>query len=112
MRRGEALIGSVLILFCFLIAQDQKESILFESALKDAVFSPDLSRGQTLSPSGGMYGWWTLKFENGAVILHYSTMVKLSQWWIGETYVVSTVIGPSFEESHYKVERKSEKKDS
>jgi hypothetical protein len=69
---------------------EEKGNVLFESVLKDAVFVPlEKSIGET-----NVYGQWTLKFENGAVITKYSGYggakenMKSNIWWIGEEYVV------------------------
>lgn len=98
---------TVSILLCILLATsvlsaqqaaDQKElikakeegNVLFESVLKDADFRHAYWNEPTRSNCH--IGYWTLKFENGAVIKSYEFSVgpeeRASVWWIGKQYVV------------------------
>ena len=82
----------VIILMIFpLLAQKKitkaelaKKTVLFESALKDAIFIVDNE------PDTIFVGCWTLKFENGAAIrVHHVGLGKnpISDiWWIGKNY--------------------------
>jgi hypothetical protein len=64
-----------------------EEKVKFMSDLKDAVFMPYGALGQ---------GFWTLKFDNGAVIMIHDDGGSLGarSWWIGRTYkVIETGFG-------------------
>jgi len=73
---------------------NKQEDIEFESILKDAEFRP----GYPHVTRGGEHcflGWWTLKFENGAVVRMISrddrdiTIFEPKEiWWIGKKYIV------------------------
>ena len=111
-----ALICTALAALLFLVsatASNAEETIVFESVLKDAVFIPlYISAGSSIlnrqmERDFPMAGWWTLKFENGAIITFYripgdfelSQMAKkagikmlgrgVDIWWIGKVYIVS-----------------------
>jgi hypothetical protein len=76
----------ILGLLCFLVIPLlAKETVVFESVLKDAIFS---GGGATLEH----IGWWTLKFENGAVIRVERRTLDFPKdeiFWIGKKYQVS-----------------------
>jgi len=78
----------ILGLFCLLIFPLMaKDEVVFESTLKDADFRP-------FSSKVGMnnIGWWTLKFENGAVIrvwTGYNSKPKDDIWWVGKRYKIT-----------------------
>jgi len=110
-----ALICTALSALLFLVsatASNAKETIVFESALKDAVFIPLYIGERTIGePAFPAAGWWTLKFENGAIITSYRmsgdpirdfSIIKIYKkagikwpgpgldiWWIGKVYTVS-----------------------
>jgi len=60
------------------------EEVVFESILKDAIF---------MHAEAAFGTWWTLKFENGAIITFDKEFeVRAPEdgiWWVGKTYVVS-----------------------
>jgi hypothetical protein len=109
-----ALICTASLALLFLVlapVSNAKETIVFESALKDAVFIPLYISERTTEPMFPAAGWWTLKFENGAVITSYRisgdpirdfSIIKIYKkagiklpdpgldiWWIGKVYIVS-----------------------
>jgi hypothetical protein len=64
------------------------ESIVFESILIDADFTPgDMKRC-----------WWTLRFENGAIIRVPDEEIDKRGpiWWKGQRYRVKTLVGKTF----------------
>ena len=83
--RTKILFLGLACLFIFpLIA---KEEVIFESILKDADFHPFTSK-----IGANNIGWWTLKFENGAVIrvwTGYNTKPKDDIWWVGKKYTIT-----------------------
>jgi len=92
---------------------EKKENIEFESILKDAEFHPGYPY-ITRSKIHCFVGWWTLKFENGAVTRiicrddQDATMFfPKDTWWIGKRYVVINM--GSWREVKL-LEKKSEKK--
>jgi len=92
---------------------DKKENIEFESILKDAEFHPGYPY-ITRSKKHCFLGWWTLKFENGAVVRAISrddqdaTIFEPKDvWWIGKKYVVIKM--PSYREIRL-LEKDPEKK--
>jgi len=110
--RALICMASLALLFLVLApASNAKETIVFESALKDAVFLPLYISERTTEPMFPAAGWWTLKFENGAVITSYRmsgdpirdfSIIKIYKkagikwpglgldiWWIGKVYTVS-----------------------
>ena len=87
--RNRILIIGFICLFIFPLLA--KEKIVFESTLKDAVFCP-LWVGDSNTTRSNSTGWWTLKFENGAVISFWRKMEVLPKndiWWIGKKYKVT-----------------------
>ena len=90
------LILTLFLLILPLIAKE--EEVVFKSILKDANFCPlhsveveaffaVLRKGDAFS----WEGWWTLKFENGAVITinrSWANLPKHDIWWIGKEYKV------------------------
>jgi len=111
------LICTALTALLFLVsapASNAEEMIVFESALKDAVFVPlyigagSAVLDRQMERDFPFAGWWTLKFENGAIVTYYrspGTSFELIQmykkagikgpgsgvdiWWIGKVYIVS-----------------------
>jgi hypothetical protein len=79
------------------------KNILFESVLRDAIFVPLMaSRDRTVNivriyegkvshvRAANRMGYWTLKFDNGAVLPVWSGPDGSgSLWWIGVNYRVS-----------------------
>ena len=82
------------VLFCFPLLA--KEDIVFESILKDAIFVPCQPEKYLMAK---IEGYWTLKFENGAIVsigkldVTEGESLKMAGrqtiWWIGETYRVT-----------------------
>jgi len=108
--RIKILILGLIFLFAFpLIA---KEGIVFESVLKDVDFSllpptiDDMKTYELLKRSAfkekkdlesglAWPTWWTLKFENGAVITIRKWAWPADEaiiWWIGKKYKVTQII--------------------
>jgi len=91
------LILAFMFFFLILPIIAEEEEVVFESILKDADFRPlytvktpfdSLRDGDPF----GWSGWWTLKFENGAVITINRSWLNLPKhdiWWIGKEYKVS-----------------------
>ena len=96
MRIKTLVLGICFFLILPLIAKE--EEVAFESILKDADFCPLSSLSNPLLPLEiedpdpvGWDGWWTLKFENGAVITINRSWTKYPKWdiwWIGKEYKV------------------------
>ena len=85
-----------------------KEEIVFESVLKDAIFMPLYVSDNYIQKTVPHFGWWTLKFENGAVITFYrgtELLPKSDIWWIGKTYIVSK---KGFGENYFFIKLKQE----
>lgn len=82
-----------------LVVAEQEEEVVFKSALKDADFCPLLSQSEVFQPLEpdpsdpvGWDGWWTLKFENGAIIRvnrSWSDRPRNDIWWVGKEYKVT-----------------------
>lgn len=96
-----ALVFCLTFLAPALIAKDEpKIEVIFESALKDAIYCPlyDSELASLRTNFSADVGWWTLKFENGAVIRYWkNTFINVNKadgdiWWIGKVYVVSKII--------------------
>jgi len=80
-----------------------KTRILFESVLRDAIFVPVGSVNEMLVQRVEFFegeaahvvapkraGYWTLKFDNGAILPIWAGQgPESSLWWTGETYRVS-----------------------
>jgi hypothetical protein len=67
-----------------------KDEVIFESALKDAVFIP--FHGTDENTIGIRWGWWTIKFDNGAIITIHRGLgddATNDIWWVGKTYIVT-----------------------
>lgn len=83
------------LIFLFVSPLIAEEEVVFESVLKDAVFCP-IDPTTVIINHAEKYqlpwmGWWTLKFENGAVIAikkSFRELPKLEIWWIGKRYKV------------------------
>jgi hypothetical protein len=99
-KKLSVLLG-ILLIFPTIFAQqvvDDKEllkakeegTVLFESVLKDA----DFCFAYWNEPTRSNYhmGYWTLKFENGAVVKSYEFSIGSEEcksiWWIGGKYIV------------------------
>ena len=90
------LVSMLFFLILPLTAED--EEIVFESILKDAEFcslaatKADMKMIEDLDLSLGWWTWWTLKFENGAVIVISRSALEPKEdivWWIGKEYRVT-----------------------
>lgn len=82
-------LGLVCLLVFPLVA---KEKTVFESVLKDAEFHPLYVFEDSIEVILPSMGWWTLKFENGAVITANRENEKLSKndiWFIGKKYKIT-----------------------
>ncbi|MBA7483471.1 hypothetical protein ES707_18986 [subsurface metagenome] len=80
------------MLLALILPLAAKEKIVFESVLKDAEFRPLYAFEVTYEETLPSMGWWTLKFENGAVITVYRARLELSKddvWFIGKKYKVT-----------------------
>lgn len=89
MRKKILILGLVCLLAFPLLA---KEKVVFESVLKDADFYPIYVFKDTYEETLPCMGWWTLKFENGAVITANRARLELSKddiWFIGKKYKVT-----------------------
>lgn len=112
LKEREMRIKTCLVIFfalsLFSLAAD---TVLFESILKDAVFIPLYISMHPTEKSVPAAGWWTLKFENGAVISVYrepaKPLPKDDVWWIGKVYEVSK---KGFGENYLIVKLKQEPK--
>ncbi len=89
-----------------------KEETLFEAVLRDAEFHPLLIAEANLAKINQVVGWWTLKFENGAVVTTPQYTVGLTSkkdiWWIGKTYIVYK---KRFGQYYYSIKPKEEEKE-
>lgn len=79
-------------LFFLILPLTAKEKVVFESVLKDADFRPLYAfKVDTYEETIPCMGWWTLKFENGAVITVNRARLSTPKdeiWWIGKEYKV------------------------
>jgi hypothetical protein len=89
-----------------------KEETLFEDVLRDAEFHPLIITEANLAKINQVVGWWTLKFENGAVVTTPQYTVGLTSkkdiWWIGKTYIVYK---KKFGQNYYSIRPKEEEKE-
>ena len=86
------ILGIIFMLFFLILPLTAKEKIVFESVLKDAEFVPIYAFEVLYEKELPGMGWWTLKFENGAVITINRAREKLSKddiWFIGKEYKVT-----------------------
>jgi len=103
MKKSILILSISLLTFSFSFGQEvitktelthKQENVEFESILKDAEFRPGYPY-VTKSNKHCFLGWWTLKFENGAVVRiiarddrDITIFEPKDIWWIGKKYAV------------------------
>ena len=100
------------MLFFLIFPLTAKEKVIFESVLKDAEFHPLYVFKDTYEETLPCMGWWTLKFENGAVITVNRARLEFPKddiWWIGKKYEIIKK-GHYFRAKLIEEEKKEEKK--
>jgi len=89
MRKKILVLG---LIFLFVFPLLAKEKVVFESVLKDADFDPLYAfKVGSYEETIPCMGWWTLKFENGAVITVNRVRLESPKddiWWVGKEYKV------------------------
>jgi len=113
------LILAFTLFFLILPLTAKDEEVIFESILKDADFctlpatKTDIGIIEELKLDLGWWTWWTLKFENGAVIVISRSALEPKEdvvWWIGKEYRVTKETWERTQKSYFRAKLIEEEK--